>query len=84
MGGPAAELWSSPQPSAISGALRALAGSYTVTMGRPVAARRTWLDSADRRLYHAGLASDRDLLAMRSIIAANGPHDSSPSDASVG
>ena len=56
MGGPAAELWSSPQPSAISGALRALAGSYTVTMGRPVAARRTWLDSADRRLYHAGLA----------------------------
>ena len=36
------------------------------------------------RLYHAGLASDRDLLAMRSVIAATGPHDSSPSDASVG
>jgi CHAD domain-containing protein len=56
MGGPRGALWSSPQPSAISAALQALAGGYTVTMGRPVAARRTWVDSADLRLYRAGLA----------------------------
>jgi CHAD domain-containing protein len=49
-------LWSSAQPSAISAALRALAGTYTVAVGRPAAARRTWLDSADRRLYRAGMA----------------------------
>jgi CHAD domain-containing protein len=49
-------LWSSPQPSVISAALRALAGTYTVAMGRPVAAQRTWLDSVDRRLYRAGMA----------------------------
>ena len=49
-------LWSSPQPSAMSDALCALAGSYTVAMGRPVAATRTWLDSFDRRLYRAGMA----------------------------
>ena len=56
MGGPGGVLWSSPQPSAISAALRALAGTYTVAMGRPVTARRTWLDSVDRRLYRAGMA----------------------------
>jgi CHAD domain-containing protein len=56
MGGPGGVLWSSPQPSAISAALRALAGAYTVAMDRPVTARRTWLDSADRRLYRAGMA----------------------------
>ena len=55
MGGPGV-LWSSPQPSAVSAALRALAGTYTVAMGRPAAARRTWLDSVDRRLYRAGMA----------------------------
>jgi CHAD domain-containing protein len=36
--------------------LRALAGTYTVAMGRPTTARRTWLDSIDRRLYRAGMA----------------------------
>lgn len=56
MGGPGGVLWTSPQPSAISAAMRALAGTYTVAMGRPVTARRTWLDSVDRRLYRAGLA----------------------------
>ena len=56
MGGPGGVLWSSPQPSAISAALRALAGTYTVAMGRPATARRTWLDSVDRRLYRAGMA----------------------------
>jgi CHAD domain-containing protein len=56
MGGPDGVLWISPQPSAISAALRALADAYTVAMGRPSSARRTWLDSVDRRLYRAGLA----------------------------
>jgi CHAD domain-containing protein len=56
MGGPGGVLWTSPQPSAISAALRALAATYTVAMGRPTTARRTWLDSVDHRLYHAGLA----------------------------
>jgi CHAD domain-containing protein len=56
MGGPGGVLWTSPQPSAISAALRALAGTYTVAMGRPATARRTWLDSVDHRLHHAGLA----------------------------
>jgi CHAD domain-containing protein len=56
MGGPSGVLWSSPRPSALSAALRALAGSYTVELGRPVTARRTWLDSVDRRLYRAGMA----------------------------
>ncbi len=56
MGGPGGVLWSSPQPSAISAALRALAGTYTVAMGRPATARRIWLDSVDRRLYRAGMA----------------------------
>ncbi len=56
MGGPGGVLWSSPQPSATSAALRALAGTYTVAMGRPEVARRTWLDSVDRRLYRAGMA----------------------------
>jgi CHAD domain-containing protein len=56
MGGTGGALWSSPQPSAISAALRALAGTYTVAMGRPSSARRTWLDSVDRRLYRAGMA----------------------------
>jgi CHAD domain-containing protein len=56
MGGPGGVLWTSPQPSAISAALRTLAGSYTVAMGRPATVRRTWLDSVDHRLYHAGLA----------------------------
>ena len=55
MGGPGV-LWSSPQPSAVSAALRALADTYTVAMGRPAAAWRTWLDSVDRRLYRAGMA----------------------------
>jgi CHAD domain-containing protein len=52
----AAHFWSGPEPSAIPAALRALAGTYTVAMSRPVATRRIWLDSADRRLYHAGMA----------------------------
>jgi CHAD domain-containing protein len=56
MGGPGGVLWSSPQPSATSAALRALASSYTLAMGRPETARRTWLDSVDRRLYRAGMA----------------------------
>ena len=56
MGGPGGVLWSSPQASPISAVLRALAGTYTVAMGRPVTARRTWLDSVDRRLYRAGMA----------------------------
>ncbi len=45
-----------PGPSAIPAALRALAGTYTVAMGRPVRTRRTWLDSVDWRLHRAGLA----------------------------
>jgi CHAD domain-containing protein len=56
MDGPASVLWTSPHPSAISTALRALAGTYTVAMGRPATARRTWLDTADLRLYRAGMA----------------------------
>jgi CHAD domain-containing protein len=45
-----------PETTAIPAALRALASTYTVSMGRPVRTRRTWLDSADWRLYRAGLA----------------------------
>ena len=53
---PGGVLWSSPQPSATSAALTALASSYTLAMGRPETARRTWLDCADQRLYRAGMA----------------------------
>jgi CHAD domain-containing protein len=56
MGGPSGVLWISPHPSAISAAFCALAGTYTVVMGRPATARRSWLDSVDRRLYRAGMA----------------------------
>jgi CHAD domain-containing protein len=56
MDGPAGVLWSSPRPSAISAALQALEGTYTVAMGRSAMTRRTWLDTADRRLYRAGMA----------------------------
>ena len=58
MGGPGGGLWSGPEPSAVSAALRALAGTYTVAMGRPAAARRTWLDSADFRLYRSRHGAD--------------------------
>jgi len=57
VGGPGgAQFWSSPEPSATSAALGALASTYTVAMGRPVTTRRTWLDSVDSRLYRAGMA----------------------------
>jgi CHAD domain-containing protein len=36
--------------------LTALATVYTVAMGRPVTTHRTWLDSADFRLYRSGMA----------------------------
>ncbi|MFL6128963.1 MAG: CHAD domain-containing protein [Mycobacteriales bacterium] len=56
MGGPGgAHFWSGPEPAAVPAALRALAGTYTVAMGRPEATRRIWLDSADWRLYRAGM-----------------------------
>ena len=44
------------EPSATPAALSALASAYVLVMGRPVRTRRTWLDSADWRLYRAGLA----------------------------
>ena len=50
------DFWSAEELSAVTAAVRALETAYTVTMGRPVGTRRTWLDSADWRLYRAGLA----------------------------
>jgi CHAD domain-containing protein len=55
--GPGGEqVWAGPGPSAIPAALKALADSYTVTMSRPTTTLRIWLDTADWRLHHKGLA----------------------------
>jgi CHAD domain-containing protein len=57
VGGPGdGHFWGDPEPSAVPAALRALASTYTVAMGRPVTTRRTWLDSVDWRLHRAGLS----------------------------
>jgi CHAD domain-containing protein len=56
VGGVGGEFWASPGPSAVPAALATLAASYTVAMDRPVATRRTWLDSIDLRLYRSGMA----------------------------
>jgi CHAD domain-containing protein len=48
--------WVGPEPSAVTAALTSLATSYTVAMGQPVTTHRTWLDSADFRLYRSGMA----------------------------
>jgi CHAD domain-containing protein len=50
------QFWAGPDASAVSTALTALATTYTLAMGRPVTTHRTWLDSADFRLYGSGLA----------------------------
>jgi CHAD domain-containing protein len=50
------DFWSAEELSAVTAAVRALETTYTVTMGQPVSTRRTWLDSADWRLYRAGMA----------------------------
>jgi CHAD domain-containing protein len=52
----AGQFWAGPEPSAVAAALTALAASYTVAMGRPVTTHRTWLDSADFRLYRRGMS----------------------------
>ena len=57
MGGPGdGHFWGGPEPSAVPAALRALASTYSVVLGRPVTTRRIWLDSVDWRLYRAGLS----------------------------
>ena len=48
--------WAGPDPSAVTGALTALATAYTVALDPPVLTHRTWLDSADFRLYRSGMA----------------------------
>ena len=50
------QFWAGPEPSAVPAALTALATVYTVAMDRPVTTHRTWLDSADLRLYRSGMA----------------------------
>jgi CHAD domain-containing protein len=50
------QFWAGPEPSAVTGALTALATAYTVAMDQPVLTRRMWLDSADFRLYRSGMA----------------------------
>jgi CHAD domain-containing protein len=55
--GPGGEqVWAGSGPSAIPDGLKAMAGKYTVSMGRPVTTRTIWLDSADWRLYRKGMA----------------------------
>ena len=56
MSGVGGQFWAGPATSAVPAALTALAADYTVAMGRPVATRRTWLDSVDFRLYRSGMA----------------------------
>ncbi|GAB3318688.1 hypothetical protein GCM10027451_37850 [Geodermatophilus aquaeductus] len=50
------QFWSGLEPSAVPAALTALAVDHAVAMDRPVAWRRTWLDSIDLRLYRSGMA----------------------------
>lgn len=50
------QFWSGPEPSAVPAALTALAADHAVAMDRPVAWRRTWLDSIDLRLHRSGMA----------------------------
>ena len=50
------QVWGGSRPAAIPAALKALARHYTVAMHRPVSTRTLWLDTADWRLRHQGLA----------------------------
>ena len=57
MSGPGGEqVWVGTEASAVPAALRAMAGRYTVSMGRPAVTRRIWLDTADWRLYRKGMS----------------------------
>jgi len=50
------QFWVGQRPSTVSAALNELASAWTVAMGRPAVTRRTWLDTADFRLYRRGMA----------------------------